>query len=69
MSRRRMTRWRAFAIVEYNQPSFAMSAHEDPIEAHELDDFVDRMVESGEEAHEWCAERGWRYPPAEFWPK
>lgn len=65
--RGRLGRWAAEVILAYNQPSFLACLAEDSIEQQAWEDALDYMVDEGMEAHDFCNEKGYEYPPPEFW--
>lgn len=67
MSNKKLDRWSAGVIIDYNYPALFASRFYDIYEQEEWERRVANAVNSGLGKHELCEERGWEFPPPEYW--
>ena len=67
MSNKKLDRWAAGVIIDYNYPSLSVERQSDPREQEVWEQMVENAVDSGLGKHELCEERGWEFPPPEYW--
>lgn len=67
MSSKKLSRWSAGVIIDYNYPALSIIRHNDPLEQELWEQLVEYAIESKLGKHELCEERGWEFPPPEYW--
>jgi len=67
MSNKKLDRWAAGVIIDYNYPALSVERHSDPREQEVWELMVEGALADGLGKHELCYERGWEFPPTEYW--
>ena len=67
MSSRKLGHWAAGVIIDYNYPALCAERQSDPREQEVWEQMVEDALSSDLCKHELCEERGWEFPPSEYW--
>lgn len=67
MRSKKLDRWAAGVIIDYNYPALCAERQSDPREQEVWEQMVEDALSSNLGKHELCEKRGWEFPPPEYW--